>query len=447
MPLHALAPEERPGATGLPHDGGVDLRPGLDHLVGIDLDVAPDLGVGPDQAALADDRARLAAGPPAQVARTPEHGALDPHRRADVGVPADDRVAHLGPLGDAGVGADGRVGPEHRVLVDGAVLPDEGRTPEPGRGVDRRPLAEPHAGLQLEARDVHLDLAVEDVLVGLEVGRRGADVLPVAVGHVAEDRPARLEHGREDLGREVDGAALGDEIEDLGLEDVDTGVDGVAEDLAPARLLQEALDAPVLTGDDDAELERVLHRAQGQRGQGVVLLVELQHGGEVDVGQHVARNHQEALRELVAGVAHRTGRAERRLLGGVDHAHAELGAVAEVAADGIGQEGDGDHDVGDAVAPQQRDDVLHHRPADQRQHRLGQVRRLRSQACPFTARHDHRLHAAASGFMRAPRGSCRALCGVGGGGRRRRRAARPSARHHGRAPHSRPPPPRPGSGR
>ena len=72
--------------------------------------------------------------------------------------------------------------------------------------------------------------------------------------------------------------------------------------------------------------------------------------GQVDVGQDVAGDHDEALVELVPGVEHRSGRAERRLLGGVDHADAELGAVAEVAADGVGHEGHGDHDVGDAVA-------------------------------------------------------------------------------------------------
>ena len=61
------------------------------------------------------------------------------------------------------------------------------------------------------------------------------------------------------------------------------------------------------------------------------------------------------------------------LLGGVDHPHAELGAVAEVGADGVGHEGDGDDDLVEAVPAQQVDDVLHHRPVGQRQHRLGLV--------------------------------------------------------------------------
>ena len=126
----------------------------------------------------------------------------------------------------------------------------------------------------------------------------------------------------------------------------------------------------------------------------LVLVVEVDDRAEVDVGEHVAGDHEEALVELVHGVAHRAGGAERRLLGGVDHAHAELGAVAEVGADGVGQEGDGDDDLVEAVPLQQVDDVLHHRPVDQRQHRLGRVRGERAQPGALAAGHDHGLHRA-----------------------------------------------------
>ena len=235
----------------------------------------------------------------------------------------------------------------------------------------------------------------------LEVRGRGPDVLPVAVGHVAVQRPAVLECAGEHFAGEVDRAALGDPLEDLGLEDVDPGIDGVAEHLPPAGLLQEALDAAVLTGDDDAELERVLDRAEGDGGQRRVLLVEGDDLGQVDVGQHVTRDHDEALGQLLHGVAHRPGRAERRLLGGVRHADPELAAVAEVAADRVGQERDGDDDFGDAVPPQERHDVFHHRPADEGQHRLGQVRGLRAQAGALAAGHDDGLHAGLSFTCRA----------------------------------------------
>ena len=142
---------------------------------------------------------------------------------------------------------------------------------------------------------------------------------------------------------------------------------------------------------------------------------------------------------------HRAGRAERRLLGGVDHADAELGAVAEVGADGVGHEGDGDDDVGHPVLAQQADDVLHHRPVGHRQHRLRLVRRERPQPRPLAARHDHCLHAPTSPPRSAPLVLCRlVLCraappgprpGPGGPGRGRRpRPPRPAPGRYPRSP-------------
>ena len=116
-------------------------------------------------------------------------------------------------------------------------------------------------------------------------------------------------------------------------------------------------------------------------------------GGEVDVGEDVAGDHDEALVELVTGVADRSRRAQGRLLGGVDHADAELRPVPEVAADGIGHERHGDHDVLEAVLAQEVDDVLHHGPVGHGQHGLGLVRGERTKSRALAARHDHRLHA------------------------------------------------------
>ncbi len=404
-PLHAIGAEQGPRPAGFPHNGGVDLGGGLDDLVGIDLDVAAHLGVGAHQAAFADDRAGLDTGPHPEVARPPQHRPLHPRGRPEVGVLPDDRTLELGPGRHLGVGAQRRVGPDHHVLVDGAVLADEGGRVDARRGVDGRALADPDAGAELESRHVHLDLPVEDVLVRLEVGGGRAHVLPVAVGHVAVEGLAGIEDGREDLAGEVDRPPVGNAVEDLGLEDVDARVDGVAEHLAPARLLEEALDRPVFTRDHDPELEGVLDRAQRDGGQRLVLLVIGDHRRQVDVRQDVAGYHEKALGQLLARVAHRTGRAEGRLLGGVDHRDPELAAVTEVAADGVGQEGDRDDDVGDAVAPQQRHDVLHHRTTDEGEHRLGQVGGLRAQPGALAAGHDHGLHTV---LRRAARPSRRA---------------------------------------
>ena len=56
-----------------------------------------------------------------------------------------------------------------------------------------------------------------------------------------------------------------------------------------------------------------------------------------------------------------------------------LGAVAEVVFDLVGEIVQGRDDLGDAVAPQQVDDVMHHRLVGDRRERLGQTRGQRTQ--------------------------------------------------------------------
>jgi hypothetical protein len=121
--------------------------------------------------------------------------------------------------------------------------------------------------------------------------------------------------------------------------------------------------------------------------------VELQQLGQVDVGEDVAGDDEERLVELVAGVADAAGGAERDGLVRVRHRHAVLAAVAEVRLDVVGEEGDRDDDLVEAVLLEQRDDVLHHRTVGEGQHRLRRVRRERPQPGALAAGHDHGLHA------------------------------------------------------
>src|SRR5690606_39366474 len=69
-----------------------------------------------------------------------------------------------------------------------------------------------------------------------------ADIAPVSLGYVTEECRALTQHlGIEVLG-EIEVRLLGDPPQRGRLEDVDAGVDRVTEDLAPCRLLEEALD-------------------------------------------------------------------------------------------------------------------------------------------------------------------------------------------------------------
>ena len=52
------------------------------------------------------------------------------------------------------------------------------------------------------------------------------------------------------------------------------------------------------------------------------------------------------------------------------------------------------------VSPEEPDDVLHHRPVDQRHHGLRLIRRQRSQPAALAPGHDHRLHGSSPGYGR-----------------------------------------------
>ena len=157
--------------------------------------------------------------------------------------------------------------------------------------------------------------AVERVEVRLPVLVEVADVLPVAVADHPVQRPAHLEQQREELLREVVRPVGRDVLEHLRLEHVDAGVDRVREDLAPGRLLEEALDPAVLVGDDDPELERVLDRLQADRHGGAALAVERRRSAPRSMSQSASPEMtRKVSSSLPRGEPHRAGRAERRLL-------------------------------------------------------------------------------------------------------------------------------------
>jgi hypothetical protein len=117
---------------------------------------------------------------------------------------------------------------------------------------------------------------------------------------------------------------------------------------------------------------------------------------QVHVRERVARDDDERVVELRAREPDGAGGAERRLLDRVLDVDAEGLAVAEVAADRLRQERDGDDHVLEAVLAKEVDDVLHARLADDRNHRLRLVRGQRPQPRPLAAGHDDASHASAT---------------------------------------------------
>src|SRR5262249_9803642 len=151
-----------------------------------------------------------------QALVTDDGPVLDPGGPHDVGVLPDDAAAQIAVLPDIHVvvddgpvqesaALDDDIGTHDGVLADfGAglhlgVVADVERPPEYGIGMYLGALGDPDAGGDLEAVDVDVDLALQDVGLRLHVALVGADVLPVALGDIAVDRLAFLHELRKDV--------------------------------------------------------------------------------------------------------------------------------------------------------------------------------------------------------------------------------------------------------
>ena len=127
-----------------------------------------------------------------------------------------------------------------------------------------------------------------------------------------------------------------------------------------------------------------------------VALVLRDLGRQVDVGEDVAVEHQEAVVEQRLGVLERAAGAERRRLLDVAQLDAEGAAVAEHVAHAGGHVPAGDDDVVDAVRAQPVEHEGDEGPVDERDDRLGDRRGQRAQPRAFAARQDQRLHQTAA---------------------------------------------------
>ena len=352
----------------------MELRPVLDLLVRVDAHARVDHRLVAEDHLVADRDTLVQTRMRANVAAAPDDRALDDRGTADVGARVDDRARHARVLAQRHAGCEDTVGVDLGVRRDPAVAADEGRPFDLLDAVELDALADPDVAADADAWDLKSDLLVERVEVRLAELVEVADVLPVAVADVAVDRPAHLEQQREELLGEVVRPVLRDVLQHLRLEHVDAGVDRVGEDLAPRRLLEEALDAPVLVGDDDAELERVVNGLEADRHRGPFLAVRRDESSQVDVAERVAGDDEERVVEPTGGAPHGAGGAKRRLLDRVADVDTEGLAAAEIAPDRLWQESNGDDHVLEAVALEELDDVLHARLADDRHHRLRLVR-------------------------------------------------------------------------
>ena len=126
-----------------------------------------------------------------------------------------------------------------------------------------------------------------------------------------------------------------------------------------------------------------------------------QGGGDVQVNQGIAAQHQGGFIKEAAEVldaAHAAGRSHgarqnvavfANALVGVANLHAPAATVAKIFFNLVVVVSHVDHDFGDAVAGQVLDQVFHHRFAQNRHHRLGQVPCERAHAGALAGGQNH----------------------------------------------------------
>ncbi len=288
---------------------------------------------------------------------------------------------------------------QHRVGADQAALPHRDPLADPAGGHQGAALGQrggaPHPGADLGQQQIQLDLAVQGVGGGLEIGARVPHVPPVAVGGVAVEGRPLLQQGREQLPGEVIGGVRRDALQHRGGEEVDAGVDQVGEHLSPARLLQKPLHPSPLAQLHQAVLQGVplpVEQQGGRPAPGPVAGIAVP---QVEVADAVPGEHQEVLlpQERLR-LPDPAGGAHGLPLHKIVQLHPPGGAVPEVVLNHLGQIAQGDGHLVKPVFAQQQQNMLQHRPPEDGHHGLGALQRQRPQPGPLPARQDHSFHPA-----------------------------------------------------
>lgn len=221
----------------------------------------------------------------------------------------------------------------------------------------------------------------------------GADVLPVALGDIAVDRLAFLHELREDVTGPVDGLVRLNVVEYLGLHHIDARIHGVGENLPPRRLLQEPLDLSLFIDNGDAEFEGIGHAGQAHRDECALLLVEIDEISQIEVGEGITRDDQEGIvLESFLGILDAARGTEGLLFIGIGELHSELFSVTEIVPDQRRQELHGHDSLIEPMPLEQPQHMLHDRPVDHRQERLGHARGHGAKACALATSHHDGLH-------------------------------------------------------
>src|SRR5450759_2124508 len=128
--------------------------------------------------------------------------------------------------------------------------------------------------------------------------------------------------------------------------------------------------------------------------------MSVQQGGVTEVREDVAVEDQKLLREPIEDRHNRAHGAERLVLGGVVDVESPLLAAADVGADQLAEMADGDGDAPKAVPGKlAQHDLEDGAVVADRHERLGDARRVRTQASALATGEDDRMPLAHSALI------------------------------------------------
>src|SRR5579863_1240810 len=340
-----------------------------------------------DHAALADRRALLDQRP------IRNRTIVQLRIRPDIDIFPQDGSANGGTAFNDRTVADARWAFDRRPRSHGDAVSETNGANDGRTGVDPAVSTRPHAGRNLGSGTRGCNRPGKRVVVCLLVLLQISDVGPIIRDHVPAEALAFAQHARKEILREVVVLPGFHVVEDLRLQHIDSGVDGIRKDFSPRRFFHETRDAAVVVGYHDAELERIAHTPQRDRRIVLRRAVRGNQRREIDVGHSIpGDDHERVVAQAVLRHFHRTGRAERRVFDDVVHLNAERAPIAEITFDFIGKVVQRRYDVYDAVRAQEFDDVMHDGPIGDRRERLGTPRSQRPQARPLATRHNYSTH-------------------------------------------------------
>ena len=145
-------------------------------------------------------------------------------------------------------------------------------------------------------------------------------------------------------------------------------------------------------------LARVVHARQVDRRARAARLVEVAHGGEVDIGEDVTVEDEHGSHREVGRVAHAAPRAPRLILDHVAQGETEVSRIAQGLPHVVDAVRAGEDDVGDAVRAKQRELIGEERPVHERHDGFRPCEREGTESRPLPAGQDDRL--ARVGFPR-----------------------------------------------